>query len=110
MKELIGMRIKTLRCARKLTQEQVADQLGMSRQKYARIEGGVNSITLEVLSKLAEILDVTVGDITKVLDEVPDVAYRVGEGMDSPDIIFDMLDFFYANKGLYTKLQQRDTD
>ena len=36
------------------------------RQKYARVESGTNSITLDILSKVAEILDVTVGDITRV--------------------------------------------
>lgn len=50
--------IKALRSANNLTQEQVADQIGISRQKYARIESGVNSITLDILSKVAKILGV----------------------------------------------------
>ena len=65
MNELLGGRIKTLRCAENLTQEQVAEQIGISRQKYARIESGVNNITLDVLSKIANVLKVQVGDITK---------------------------------------------
>lgn len=52
--------IKALRSANNLTQEQVADQIGISRQKYARIESGVNSITLDILSKVAEVLGVTI--------------------------------------------------
>ena len=46
MNELLGSRIKAFRSANKFTQEQVADQIGISRQKYARIESGVNSITV----------------------------------------------------------------
>ena len=69
MNKLLGSRIKALRSANNLTQEEVADQIGISRQKYARIESGANSITLDILSKVAEVLGVTVGDITKVLDE-----------------------------------------
>ncbi len=109
MNELLGSRIKALRSAKDLTQEQIADKIGVSRQKYARIESGANSITLDILSKVAEVLDVTVSDITKVLDETPAVSYRAGaetEGVSSQKI-FDMLDLFYANKHMYTKLQHQ---
>jgi transcriptional regulator with XRE-family HTH domain len=108
MNEMLGSRIKALRNAKNFTQEQVADQIGVSRQKYARIESGVNSITLDILSKVAEVLDVTVGDITRVLDEAPAVAYRAGEESGSSKKIFDMLDLFYANKHMYAKLQHKD--
>lgn len=108
MNEMLGSRIKALRCAKNFTQEQVADQIGVSRQKYARIESGVNSITLDILSKVAEVLDVTVGDITRVLDEAPIVVYRAGEEGASSKKIFDMLDLFYANKHMCEKLQHKD--
>ncbi len=108
MNVLLGNRIKALRNAKGYTQEQLAEQLGVSRQKYARIENGTNSITLDILSKVADILDVTVGDITRVLDETPAVAYRAGDGDGSCDKIFDMLDLFYANKHLYAKIRQKE--
>lgn len=107
MNEMLGNRIKALRSAKNLTQEQVADQIGISRQKYARIENGVNSVTLDILSKIAEVLGITVGDITRVLDESPMVAYRAGEEDASSKKIFDMLDLFYANKHMYAKLQHK---
>lgn len=109
MNEKLGGRIKALRSAKSFTQEQVADQIGVSRQKYARIESGANSITLDILSKVATVLDVTVGDITRVLDETPVVQYRAGEKSDSSKKIFDMLDLFYANKHMCAKLQHKDT-
>ena len=107
MNELLGNRIRTLRIAHNFTQEQVADKIGVCRQKYARIENGANSITLDILSKVADVLDVTVGDITQVLDEVPAVSYRVGEfdNETSSKKIFEMINLFYANKHLYNKLQ-----
>ena len=108
MNELLGSRIKALRIAKNLTQEQVADQIGESRQKYARVDSGTNSITLDILSKAAEILDVTVGDITRVLVETPVVAYRTGGTESSSEKIFDMLDLFYANKHMYNKLQNNN--
>lgn len=109
MNEMLGSRIKAIRSAKNFTQEQVADQIGISRQKYARIESGVNSITLEILSEIAKVLDVSVGDITRVLDETPVIAYRAGAENVSSERIFDMLDLFYANKHMYAKLQ-RDID
>lgn len=108
MNEMLGSRIKELRNAKNFTQEQVADRIGVSRQKYARIEKGINSITLDILSKVAEVLGVTVGDITKVLDETPAVTYRAGEESGSLKKILDMLDLFYANKHMSEKLQHRD--
>lgn len=108
MNEILGNRIKALRCANNLTQEQVANQIGVSRQKYARIESGTNSITLDILSQVAKVFDVTVGDITRVLDEAPAVAYRAGEESESTKKIFDMLDLFYANKHMSEKLHHKD--
>ena len=108
MNEMLGSRIKALRIAKNFTQEQVAEKIGISRQKYARIESGVNSITLDILSKIAEVLGVTVGDITRVLDETPVVAYGAGMENGSSQKIFDMLDLFYANKHMYEKLQHKD--
>ena len=109
MNELLGSRIKALRIANNFTQEQVADAIGVSRQKYARIENGANSITLDILSRVAKVFNVTVSDITRVLDETSAVAYRTGEESEAySNKIFDMLDLFYANKHMYTKLRQRD--
>ncbi len=106
MNEMLGSRIKAIRISKNFTQEQIADKIGISRQKYARIESGVNSITLEILSEIARVLDVNIGDITRVLDEVPVVEYRAGAEKASAEKIFDMLDLFYANKHVYAKLQR----
>ncbi len=108
MNEILGERIKALRSGMHLTQEQVADKIGISRQKYARIENGTNNITLEVLAQIAKVLGVQVADITRVLDETPVIAYRNGDASGSSEKITEMLDLFYANKHLYTKLQHDD--
>ncbi len=109
MNRILGERIKALRCGKHLTQEQVADLVGISRQKYARIENGTNNITLEILSKIAGIFEVSVADITRVLDETPVIAYRNGKNGGSSDVIMDMLDLFYANKHLYERLYREES-
>ena len=106
MNRKMGERIKEIRCAKEFTQEQIADKIGVSRQKYARIENGTNQITLDILSKIATVLGVNVGDITRVLDESPSVSYRAGSENGSSQKIFDMIDLFYANKHMYDKLHQ----
>lgn len=109
MNELLGNRIKVLRCARNYTQEYMADHIGVSRQKYARIESGKNSITLDILSKTASVLGVLVKDITDVLEESESIAYRSGAEGSSSQKIRDMLDLFYANKHMYERLRQQKT-
>lgn len=106
MDELLGGRIKELRNAYGMTQEEVASRIGVSRQKYARIENGSNYITLDILSKIASVFDVNVNDITSVLDEEPSVAYRAVRDPGSANKVFEMLDLFYANKHLYTKIKR----
>ena len=105
MNILLGGRIKALRCAKNYTQEQIASLVGVSRQKYARIENGTNNITLDILIKIASALDVTVNDITKILDETPAITYRASGNENSSNSIFDMIDLFYANKHMYARLQ-----
>ena len=106
MNKALGDRIKVLRTAHNYTQENMADKIGVSRQKYARIENGSNSITLDILVKVADALDVTVGDITKVLETTPVVAYRAGTEARSSQKIVDMLDLFYANKHMFNRLHK----
>lgn len=110
MNEILGNRIKELRSARNQTQEQLANKIGISRQKYARIESGTNNITLDLLSKIAHALEISVGDITSVLDDTSEVEYRKSADNDLSDKIFDMVDFFYANKRMYTKIQDNIDD
>ena len=110
MNKQIGNRIADLRSAKSFSQEQVAERIGISRQKYARIENGIKSVTLEILVKLAEVFDVTVKDITKVLDQEKSVAYRSGEQKKSTRDMLYMIDLFYANKHLYEKLTYQDKE
>lgn len=49
MNEMLGSRIKALRSAKNFTQEQVADRIGVSRQKYARIESGASKKIFDML-------------------------------------------------------------
>lgn len=107
MNELLGGRIRTLREAKDITQEKMAEQLNVSRQKYARIEKGQCSITYEILAKISEILKISVKDITDVLESRKEVVFRSAGPENETNQMFEMLDLFYANKHLYKRLRDR---
>ena len=108
MNELLGNQIKTLRIKRGLLQEEVSEQIGVSSQKYDLIENGKVNITLDILSKIAEVTKVTVTDITNVLSESSD--HQESTENVSTKKIFDILDLFYANKHLYERVKLSETE
>lgn len=63
IKELLGKRIKELRKQRKLTQEQVAEYVGIETNSLSNIETGRFYPTSENLEKILTILDVTPKDL-----------------------------------------------
>ena len=56
----IAENIKMIRLLKKLTQEYVADQLGMSQANYSRIENGQIEFTITNLNNIAKALSVDV--------------------------------------------------
>ena len=87
-KILVGRRIKTLRKARNLSQEALADKASTSAKYLSRIEIGKENPTIDLLFRLADGLNVEpyemlcfeegelVGQLrtraAKLIDEVPD--------------------------------------
>lgn len=62
-------KIKHLRESENLTQDFVAEKLGLSRPSYALIEQGSKDITVKQLYTLASLLDVSVNDISDMQDK-----------------------------------------
>lgn len=55
----IRLNIRNIRTSKKLTQAEVADMLGISRQAYVKFEHGNTSIINRQIPKMAAVLDVT---------------------------------------------------
>ncbi len=53
-------RIRNLREDKDWTQQQIADMLFINRHTYAAYENGINSMTPETLSKIADIFETSV--------------------------------------------------
>ncbi|MCD8024240.1 MAG: helix-turn-helix domain-containing protein [Candidatus Gastranaerophilales bacterium] len=62
-KELLGMRIKEFREKRKLTQDKLAEIVGIDPKHLSRIENGRNYPSFETLEKILNSLDISYGDI-----------------------------------------------
>lgn len=105
MKLLIGEQIRKLREARKVTQEDISYALGMTRQRFARIEKGIADISYDNILAIAKYLNVAPQQITDVCDNKATVSYRSGNASAASfEKIEEMITFFYANKSLYKRM------
>ncbi|MEN2465133.1 XRE family transcriptional regulator [Ornithinibacillus sp. FSL M8-0202] len=64
--ETIGKKIKEMRLRKKWTQQQVADEAGISKSMLSKIENGQSASAIATLSKISEVLEVS---LSWLLDE-----------------------------------------
>ncbi|MEB2777457.1 helix-turn-helix transcriptional regulator [Algoriphagus sp. D3-2-R+10] len=60
IKEVFGQRVKLLRKAKELSQEELAEKSGLNRPYISAIEQGKRNVSLEVIEKLAEALEIKI--------------------------------------------------
>lgn len=60
---IIGERIKRARKEKNMTQEKLAEQIGVSIAFLSRIERGNSQVNIKRLSQICKILDLTEGEI-----------------------------------------------
>ncbi len=58
-----GTRVRELRDARRITQERLSELSGIGREHISRIENGHREAGLEVISKLAKSLGITIAEM-----------------------------------------------
>ena len=58
----VGRRVRTFRLEKGLSQEQLGDQLGLTFQQVQKYEKGINRIGAGRLQRIANILEIPVGD------------------------------------------------
>ncbi len=59
----LGARVRELRKARRLTQEQLGERAGLSYKFLGEIERGLANPTISTLANLASALDLDIGDL-----------------------------------------------
>ncbi len=115
MNELLGARIKKLREEKGFTQEQIAEKMNCTRQKYARMEKGLIDITYSNIIAISNIINVEVEEITSSINNsiIEDPMFRVmkEQGVDE-DMVFlnTMLNTFYAHRKLYNSVRRVNAD
>jgi transcriptional regulator with XRE-family HTH domain len=65
----IGAKIKALRLAASMTQEQLANKLGISAQAVSKWESGTNMPDIQILPALSVIFGVTIDSLFDITDE-----------------------------------------
>ena len=70
-KELVGRRIKELRRARRMTQEELAERTSISAKYLSSIERGLENPTFDTIIKLAYALDVDVAELFNYPQHLP---------------------------------------
>lgn len=112
MNKLIGGRIRELRESAGISQNELADKTGMSRQRLLRMEDGRADISYADICSIAAFLKVNPNEITRVTEvqKLNCVFHR--DKSDSPKAekaikeIGDILFMFYAHKHIGERMQR----
>lgn len=83
IQKLIGKRIKMYRMAKGLTQEKLAEKIGLSRNYYSSAERGIYSLNIDKLVEIINILDCSADEI---FADVIDKSYQVKSSLLSDKI------------------------
>jgi transcriptional regulator with XRE-family HTH domain len=71
IKKNLGKQIKKFRTQKKISQEILAEKIGISPNNLGKIERGLNFITADNLERLSAALDVKMSDLFNFEDEPP---------------------------------------
>lgn len=71
-KELLGTRIREVRKLRGLSQEKLAEKVGVDPKQISRIEGGKSAPSLDTLEAIAKHLQVEMKDLFEFQHLVPE--------------------------------------
>lgn len=92
LKNTVSSRIKVLRLAAGVTQQQLAEKTGLNVRYLSRLENSPQNITLEILQKIAIALNLSPIDLISPLEKVEVKAKE----LDSLDRAIDLLTSFKA--------------
>lgn len=103
LKNLLGKQVKLLRGYRKMTQEDLAELVGIDIRQLARIESGESFATSETIEKISKSLKVSYKD----LFDFENIVFEDEENMTSDDILKFKKNYSILNKQIQ-KIAQND--
>ncbi len=72
--KILGQNIRKYRQAKKYTQEQMAERIGISTTFYANLERGTKGVSIFVLRRIADVLKISVDSL--LYEDRPDTHLR----------------------------------
>ncbi|MBS6503718.1 MAG: helix-turn-helix domain-containing protein [Clostridium sp.] len=66
MNNFFSNNIKSLRVDNDLTQQEIADALGITRSRYSNYENGINEPSLDILIRLSRLFNCSIDDLLKI--------------------------------------------
>ena len=111
----IGNKINEFRVQKKISQDEIASFLGMSRQRFARIENGQIDVSYSTLQKIADYMAVSISEITAA-DEQGDLSILFREVDNTEEIhsyidkINDIIKTFHAHEKLYYRMKEKKVE
>lgn len=101
-------RIKLLREEHHLSQEQLAEKMGISSNSYGKLERGETKLTLEKLEQIANIFDM---DIVELINNEDRISYSVthyGSGTNAFNVEYSERELLAENEKLSLIITHKD--
>lgn len=106
IKKVFGEKIKRLRKAKNLTQEELAEMINIAPKNLSKIEVGTSFVSAETLGKLVEALDTTTEELfannhikksEELLSEIYRNLNRISNNQKKLELIYKMVEFIVHN-------------
>lgn len=106
IKKTFGEKIKRLRKAKNLTQEQLAEMINIAPKNLSKIEVGACFVSAETLDKLVEALDTTTEELfannhikepTELLSGIYKNLNKINENQKKLELIYKIVEFVVQN-------------
>ena len=99
IKKLLGRRIKEIRIRKGMTQEKLAELVGIGERNLSKIECGNNFITAETLSNILSALDIEASELFsfKHLEDTEELKEELINAIKNESVDVTMLYRFYRS-------------
>lgn len=102
MKE-VGMKIREIRTKKKMTLEEVANAIGVTKSYVSKLERGEKRLNLEILQSISKVLDV---DVTTIFPNKEQVHNPYTQDEDWAFLIKELKEKGYSAADIYFKIAQ----
>lgn len=121
---LFHIRLEKQRLSKNLTQEELANRIGVARSTYANYERGIREPDLKTIRKISEVLDIKINDLldsdnrvlatdNEIEDTTPNIAFiHGGKDLteDEQEYLKESLEMYRKKKAKWMKEKEKQND